>query len=184
MWMSKKERLRSKPGARRTGLEALEPHNLTLENLASIAAQQVGGFVGAGAHGTGACLPPVDEHVLAMTVATPGQGVVTKKRGDADFHAFSLLPRVVGRDFDVDSHDVFQETPTQGTDAGSDQEGSCPEARRAHTRQPPCEVHVDPLRRCVVSCPITRLVDGASARARVMNLGTTWTVACSPSGRC
>jgi L-galactono-1,4-lactone dehydrogenase len=77
-------------------LEALAPHNLTLENLASIAAQQVGGFVGAGAHGTGACLPPVDEHVLEMTVATPGQGVVTKKRGDADFPAFPCSLGLLG----------------------------------------------------------------------------------------
>ena len=77
-------------------LETLEPHDLTLENLASIAAQQVGGFVGAGAHGTGACLPPVDEHVLAMTVATPGQGVVTKKRGDADFQAFPCSLGLLG----------------------------------------------------------------------------------------
>ena len=77
-------------------LEALEPHDLTLENLASIAAQQVGGFVGAGAHGTGACLPPVDEHVLEMTVATPGQGVVTKRKGDDDFHAFPCSLGLLG----------------------------------------------------------------------------------------
>lgn len=78
-------------------LEALAPHGLTLENLASIAAQQVGGFVGAGAHGTGASLPPVDAHVLAMTVATPGQGVVTKRRGiDADFDAFPCSLGLLG----------------------------------------------------------------------------------------
>ena len=45
-------------------LEALAPHGLTLENLASIAAQQIGGFEQVGAHGTGASLPPVDEQVL------------------------------------------------------------------------------------------------------------------------
>lgn len=35
-------------------IEALRPHGLTLPNLASIAEQQIGGFVSVGAHGTGA----------------------------------------------------------------------------------------------------------------------------------
>ena len=43
-----------------TVLDALRPHGLTLPNLASIAEQQVGGFVSAGAHGTGALIPPVE----------------------------------------------------------------------------------------------------------------------------
>ena len=42
-------------------LSALRPYGLTLENLASIADQQLGGFLQVGAHGTGAGLPPVDE---------------------------------------------------------------------------------------------------------------------------
>ena len=40
--------------------DALRPHGLALPNLASIAEQQVGGFVSAGAHGTGALIPPVE----------------------------------------------------------------------------------------------------------------------------
>ena len=44
-------------------LEALRPHGLTLPNLASIAQQQIGGFVQVGAHGTGARVPPCDEQV-------------------------------------------------------------------------------------------------------------------------
>lgn len=53
-----------------------------MPNLASIAAQQVGGFVNAGAHGTGALIPPVDDFVLSMTIVTPALGAVTVSRGD------------------------------------------------------------------------------------------------------
>lgn len=66
-------------------LEALAPHGLTLENLASIAAQQIGGFVQVGAHGTGASLPPVDEQVVEYKMATPSEGVVALKKGDPRF---------------------------------------------------------------------------------------------------
>jgi len=58
-------------------LDALRPHGLTLPNLASIAEQQIGGFVSVGAHGTGAKIPPVDEFVTALTLVTPSKhGVV------------------------------------------------------------------------------------------------------------
>ena len=58
-------------------LDALRPHGLTLPNLASIAEQQVGGFVSVGAHGTGASIPPVDEFVVGLTLVTPSpNGVV------------------------------------------------------------------------------------------------------------
>ncbi|MEW5306294.1 MAG: hypothetical protein WDW36_008767 [Sanguina aurantia] len=57
-------------------VEALKPHNLTLQNFASIREQQIGGYTQIGAHGTGAALPSVDEHVVAMTLATPGLGVL------------------------------------------------------------------------------------------------------------
>ncbi|KAH8052541.1 D-arabinono-1,4-lactone oxidase [Aureococcus anophagefferens] len=50
--------------------------------------QQIGGFVGVGAHGTGASLPPVDEHVLELTVVTPGGGTVTLARGDGLLESF------------------------------------------------------------------------------------------------
>lgn len=45
-------------------VEALRPYGLTLPNLASIAEQQMGGFVAVGAHGTGATIAPVDHYVL------------------------------------------------------------------------------------------------------------------------
>ncbi|KAH8098583.1 D-arabinono-1,4-lactone oxidase [Aureococcus anophagefferens] len=53
--------------------------------------QQIGGFVGVGAHGTGASLPPVDEHVLELTVVTPGGGTVTPRGRRA-----RVLPRRLG----------------------------------------------------------------------------------------
>lgn len=71
-------------------LDALAPHGLTLENLASIAQQQIGGFVSVGAHGTGASLPPVDEHVVALTVVTPGAGTLRIRRGEPEFDAFTV----------------------------------------------------------------------------------------------
>lgn len=59
-------------------LDALRPHGLTLPNLASIAEQQIGGFVSVGAHGTGAAIPPCDEFVTALKLVTPSEnGVVT-----------------------------------------------------------------------------------------------------------
>lgn len=66
-------------------LEALAEHELTLENLASIAAQQIGGFVQVGAHGTGATLPPVDEQVVEMKLATPALGQVVLRPSDPEF---------------------------------------------------------------------------------------------------
>lgn len=57
-------------------VEALRPHGLTLQNFASIREQQLGGFVQAGCHGTGAFVPPVDEQVVAMTIVTPGMGTL------------------------------------------------------------------------------------------------------------
>jgi len=59
-------------------LDALRPHGLTLPNLASIAEQQIGGFVSVGAHGTGAKIPPVDEFVTALTLVTPSKHGVVK----------------------------------------------------------------------------------------------------------
>jgi L-galactono-1,4-lactone dehydrogenase len=53
-------------------VEALRPHGLTLQNYASIAEQQMGGYIQVGAHGTGATIPSVDEQVLAFTLITPG----------------------------------------------------------------------------------------------------------------
>ncbi len=58
-------------------VDALRPHGLTLPNLASIAEQQMGGFVQIGAHGTGANIPPVDDFVRSITLVTPSRGTVT-----------------------------------------------------------------------------------------------------------
>ena len=63
-------------------VEALRPHGLTLENYASIAEQQIGGFTQVSAHGTGARVPPVDDQVLALTLVT-GTGAVLRLRADA-----------------------------------------------------------------------------------------------------
>ena len=54
-------------------VEALRPHGLTLQNYASIAEQQIGGFVQVGAHGTGAAIPPVDEQVVRLKLHTPAK---------------------------------------------------------------------------------------------------------------
>ena len=58
-------------------VEAIREHGLTLQNFASIAEQQVGGFVSVGAHGTGAAIPPVDEQVVRLKLVTPAEGTVT-----------------------------------------------------------------------------------------------------------
>mmetsp|Transcript_19845 Transcript_19845/g.36807 ORF Transcript_19845/g.36807 Transcript_19845/m.36807 type:complete len:597 (-) Transcript_19845:548-2338(-) len=58
-------------------LDELKEYDLTLQNLASINQQQIGGFIQVGAHGTGATLPPVDEQVVELKVVTPGLGTIT-----------------------------------------------------------------------------------------------------------
>jgi L-galactono-1,4-lactone dehydrogenase len=64
-------------GARvREVVEALRPHGLTLQNYASIAEQQIGGFLQVGAHGTGAGVPPVDEQVVRLVLHTPALGAL------------------------------------------------------------------------------------------------------------
>ncbi len=71
-------------------LEELREHGMTLENLASINLQQIGGFVQVGAHGTGATIPPVEEQVVSMKMATPGKGEITLSALDDDPEAFHL----------------------------------------------------------------------------------------------
>ena len=74
-------------------VEALRPHGLTLQNYASIAEQQIGGFIQVGAHGTGAGIPPVDQTVVSMKIVTPSRGTITLSRTE-DPELFSLA-RVV-----------------------------------------------------------------------------------------
>lgn len=57
-------------------LDELRRHGWTLQNLASIKEQQVGGWIQAGCHGTGAGLPPVEDQVVAMKLITPARGTV------------------------------------------------------------------------------------------------------------
>lgn len=66
-------------------VEALRAYNLTLPNLASIAEQQMGGFVQVGAHGTGRCIAPVDHYVTKLKLVTPAKGtlVLTPEDGEA-----------------------------------------------------------------------------------------------------
>ena len=52
-------------------IDELRKYNLTLPNLASIAEQQMGGFIQVGAHGTGARIPPVDDFVTKLKIVTP-----------------------------------------------------------------------------------------------------------------
>jgi L-galactono-1,4-lactone dehydrogenase len=76
-------------GARvRQVVDALRPYGLTLPNLASIAEQQMGGFVAVGAHGTGAAIAPVDHYVQRLTMVTPSPfGTVSLDARDGqEFH--------------------------------------------------------------------------------------------------
>ena len=68
-------------------VEALRAHNLTLPNLASIAEQQMGGFVSVSAHGTGRLIAPVDHYVTRLKLVTPALGTVTLTKDDGElFH--------------------------------------------------------------------------------------------------
>jgi len=66
-------------------IDALRPYNMTLPNLASIAEQQMGGFIQVGAHGTGALISPVDDFVTKLTLISPTLGRLELKEGDALF---------------------------------------------------------------------------------------------------
>lgn len=72
-----------------TLLDELNKYGLTLENLASIREQQVGGWIQAGCHGTGATLPPVEDQIVSMKLATPAKGVI-EVSASKDPELFSL----------------------------------------------------------------------------------------------
>ena len=55
---------------------ALRSHNLTLPVYASIKEQTLGGYIQAGAHGTGARIPPADAALRGLTLVTPGKGTL------------------------------------------------------------------------------------------------------------
>jgi len=68
---------------------ALRSHGLTLQNFASIKEQQIGGFIQVGAHGTGAKIAPVDDHVVSLKLVTPGKGTLELSR-ESDSGLFYL----------------------------------------------------------------------------------------------
>lgn len=55
-------------------LATLREHGMTMQNVASIREQQVGGICQAGCHGTGANIPPIDDQIVEMEVVTPAKG--------------------------------------------------------------------------------------------------------------
>ena len=65
-------------------LEALRPYQLTLPNLASIAEQQMGGFIQVGAHGTGATISSIDHYLTSLTMVTPAHGTITLTPNDGE----------------------------------------------------------------------------------------------------
>jgi len=78
LWVDMKTmQVRVQAGMRVSELvDALKPYGLTLMNYASIKEQEIGGFVQAGAHGTGAYIPPLDDTVVSLKLVTPARGVI------------------------------------------------------------------------------------------------------------
>ncbi|EEY69252.1 L-gulonolactone oxidase, putative [Phytophthora infestans T30-4] len=58
-------------------LDKLREHGMTMQNVASIRDQQVGGICQAGCHGTGAGIPPIDDQIVEMEIVTPAKGKMT-----------------------------------------------------------------------------------------------------------
>ena len=60
----------------------LSKRGLTLENFSSIKEQQIAGWTQVSAHGTGCTLPPVEEMIVRMKIASPSQGLLTLSRNE------------------------------------------------------------------------------------------------------
>ncbi|KAI9918213.1 hypothetical protein PsorP6_011309 [Peronosclerospora sorghi] len=58
-------------------LDKLRNYGLAMQNVASIRDQHVGGITQAGCHGTGAGIPPIDDHIVEMEIVTPAKGKMT-----------------------------------------------------------------------------------------------------------
>ncbi|EGZ23779.1 hypothetical protein PHYSODRAFT_485337 [Phytophthora sojae] len=58
-------------------LDKLRAYGMTMQNVASIRPQQVGGICQAGCHGTGAGIPPIDDQIVEMEIVTPAKGKMT-----------------------------------------------------------------------------------------------------------
>ena len=70
-------------------LAELKKHDMTLENFSSIQEQQMGGWTQVSAHGTGISLPPVDEMIVNMQIATPTEGLLSlSERKQSSVHPF------------------------------------------------------------------------------------------------
>lgn len=81
----KNQRVTAQAGARVSQVvDALRPYHLTLPNLASIAEQQMGGFIQVGAHGTGRSIAPVDHYVTEIKLVTPAKGTITLTKDDGE----------------------------------------------------------------------------------------------------
>jgi L-galactono-1,4-lactone dehydrogenase len=79
-----------------TVLSALAKHGLTLENFSSIQEQQLGGWTQVSAHGTGITLPPVDEMIVRLQLATPTEGIMTLRAGLGGHEDFVFRHAKVG----------------------------------------------------------------------------------------
>ncbi|KAL7689650.1 putative galactonolactone dehydrogenase, L-gulonolactone/D-arabinono-1,4-lactone oxidase [Plasmopara halstedii] len=55
-------------------LDKLRAYGMTMQNVASIRDQHVGGICQAGCHGTGANIPPIDDQIVEMEIVTPAKG--------------------------------------------------------------------------------------------------------------
>lgn len=58
-------------------LDELRAYGMTMQNVASIREQQLGGICQAGCHGTGANIPPIDDQIVEMEIVTPAKGKMT-----------------------------------------------------------------------------------------------------------
>ncbi|TMW63094.1 hypothetical protein Poli38472_002035 [Pythium oligandrum] len=71
-------------------LDKLREFGMTMQNVASIRDQQVGGITQAGCHGTGAAIPPIDDQVVEMEIVTPAKGcMVLSKTQNPDLFALA-----------------------------------------------------------------------------------------------
>lgn len=71
-------------------LQELKKYHLTMENVASIREQQIGGVTQAGCHGTGAKIPPLEEQIVEIEMYTPGKGWMVLSN-ETDPKLFSLV---------------------------------------------------------------------------------------------
>ncbi|KAF1318276.1 Galactonolactone dehydrogenase, partial [Globisporangium splendens] len=58
-------------------LDKLRTYGMTMQNVASIRDQQIGGICQAGCHGSGAGIPPIDDQIVEMEIVTPAKGKMT-----------------------------------------------------------------------------------------------------------